>query len=923
MKKRNSPCCFGVICCCFICFFVPELKAQSKISLRGTIVKSVSNTPLEDVTIRLNSNHDVFVYSDVSGFFTLEFISNTNFEIEVLAKGYITQKFICNRQTDGNVYLGTISMLQKQEDLIYANTLELSEDDLLDNDVGGSNVVTGLLQSSKDVFIRTAAFNFGQARFKIRGHDSKEGTVLFNGIKMNKISTGRPNWSNWGGLNDVLRNLSFSNGIAPTPVSFGSVLGVTNFKTRASEYRPGSGVSIAASNGSYKARLMASHFTGLLKNDWAFAFSISTRFAQEGAIEGTSYKSYSAFFAAEKVFSPKHSVSFTGIYAYNKRGKSSANTQEVIDLKGGRYNAYWGIQGGEKRNSRMQQVNEPLLMLNHYWKIDDKTSLNTSLSYQFGYIGSSRLGYANVNSPDPSYYKYLPSAALRYADFSEAYKLTEQFKNDGQMNWSDLYKTNSLTNTASYYLYEDRNEDNQVSFRSVLNKTISPKFKFDTAISYRNLKSLNYALVLDNIGGVSLLDVDSFEEGDTAQSDLNHRNRAVYEGDKFSYNYRIDYSELELFFQSTYRLKKIEFVGSVNYSNTSFQRTGFYKNGKYATTSFGKGTKEFFNDFSFKLNGLYKFSGRHLLYGNMAFISRAPVLKNMYSNVRVSNEVTSGISSESIKTVDISYQYRAPRVKSRFTTYYTQFSNGTENSFVFAEGLKGDNSDFIAQSLTDVGKKHLGIELGIDLELSAEFSMSMVAAIGQYTYSNNPNLSIESDLFNEGESNFGTVYLKDYKIGGTPQRGYSLGVSYRNPEYWWLALNGNFLSHHYLSVSPLLRTSNFYLDTDGVPFVDEATGVEISKEQVSELLQQERFDDLFLLNLVGGKSWKLDDNYLGLFMSINNILGAFYKTGGFEQARKANYKELREDRSLSKPLFGPKYWVQNGTSYYVILSYRF
>ena len=38
---------------------------------------------------------------------------------------------------------------------------------------------------------------------------------------------------------------------------------------------------------------------------------------------------------------------------------------------------------------------------------------------------------------------------------------------------------------------------------------------------------------------------------------------------------------------------------------------------------------------------------------------------------------------------------------------------------------------------------------------------------------------------------------------------------------------------------------------------------------------------------------------------------------------QATTQELLEDKSLSKPLFGPKYWVQNGTSYYMILSYRF
>jgi len=148
-------------------------------------------------------------------------------------------------------------------------------------------------------------------------------------------------------------------------------------------------------------------------------------------------------------------------------------------------------------------------------------------------------------------------------------------------------------------------------------------------------------------------------------------------------------------------------------------------------------------------------------------------------------------------------------------------------------------------------------------------------------------------------------------------------VSYRNPDYWWLAFNANYMTHHYLSVSPLLRTENFYLDADGVPFVDSETGREISQKQVSSLLEQERFGDLVLVNLIGGKSWKLNDNYLGLFFSLNNILGKSFKTGGFEQSRKANYKELLEDKSLNNPLFAPKYWVKDGTSYYMILSYRF
>ena len=89
------------------------------------------------------------------------------------------------------------------------------------------------------------------------------------------------------------------------------------------------------------------------------------------------------------------------------------------------------------------------------------------------------------------------------------------------------------------------------------------------------------------------------------------------------------------------------------------------------------------------------------------------------------------------------------------------------------------------------------------------------------------------------------------------------------------------------------------------------------------MLEQEKFDDLFLLNLVGGKSWKVRDTYIGLFLSLNNLLGEVYKTGGYEQSRKANFQELQEDTLLKQPQFGSKYWMQNGTSYYMILSVRF
>ena len=93
----------------------------------------------------------------------------------------------------------------------------------------------------------------------------------------------------------------------------------------------------------------------------------------------------------------------------------------------------------------------------------------------------------------------------------------------------------------------------------------------------------------------------------------------------------------------------------------------------------------------------------------------------------------------------------------------------------------------------------------------------------------------------------------------------------------------NYFSNAYIDVNNLARSANFSTDFDGQPYSD------YDPEVAKELLQQEAFGDYFLVNAVGGKSWKVKDYYVGFFAVINNILDQEYKTGGFEQGRKTTY----------------------------------
>ena len=155
---------------------------------------------------------------------------------------------------------------------------------------------------------------------------------------------------------------------------------------------------------------------------------------------------------------------------------------------------------------------------------------------------------------------------------------------------------------------------------------------------------------------------------------------------------------------------------------------------------------------------------------------------------------------------------------------------------------------------------------------------------------------------------------------GTPQRGYSLGLEYRNPNYWWVSANGNYLSNNYIDISPIIRTERFYVnpeDPDGFPFSNA------SESEARRLLKQEKFDDLFLLNFFSGKSWKIDNYYIGVIVSVNNILDNRYKSGGYEQSRNANFNLLKEDIDSSSRIFGPRYWYGYGRTYYLNIYFRF
>ncbi len=926
--------------------------AQTSTGITGKVVDSKTQKPLQNVVASIqNTNQTTF--TDVAGVFIFKELTKGSQLLQIKSAGYKDQLLSVDIETGKMFDLGVIVLEEDISSEQQLSLITITENDLGD-DNSGSESTSGLLQASRDVFQQAAAFNWGQARFRIRGLDNEYGTTMINGVTMNKIYDGRPQWSNWGGLNDATRNQEFTSGSTPSDYTFGGILGTQEINTRASIYRRGSRISFSGTNTNYSWRTMATHASGMNKAGWAFVVSASGRWAKEGYFEGTDYDAKALFASVEKKFNDHHSLNFTSIYSENSRGKSSPNTDEVRKLGGELYNSYWGWQDGKKRNSRDKTVDEPILMLTHYWKISDKTNLNTSVTHQFGKIGNSRLDYNGADNPDPTYYRNLPSYytsqydATDYTNFlgdDLANVLAGQnaranFLANRQINWNSLYEVNRANNNAglstAYMLYEDRTDDKVWTVNSVLNSQLADNINMNAGATYRRLKSHNFANILDLLGGNYFLDTDSFQSGDRAEADLNNPQRQITQeqvlaGDgEFSYNYNLLANTLDAFTQFKFTYKKIDFYLAESFTRTEYQREGLYKNGLYPTNSFGKSKTYLYENFGFKGGLTYKITGKQFLAVNTAYITKAPTLRNLFPNARLNDNVVGDLKSENITSGDISYIIKAPKFKSRLTAYWSNIKNATETSFFFGEGIfaddGGDGGDaFVAETVKGIEKQNIGLELGMEYQITSTIKLSLSGAYGEYTYNNNPNVSLNNDnLASETNTNpvtdFGKAYLKGYRLSGGPQTAASFGIEYRDPKFWWIGANANYLADNYIDVSGLLRTDNFFrnpLDPDGFPF-PEAT-----QERAKQLLKQEKFDDFYLVNLTGGKSWKIKNTTFGLFATINNVLDVDYKTGGFEQTRNANFREVNQDVSSGTPAFAPKYFYGYGRTYFLNLYVNF
>jgi len=930
--------------------------AQTTVS---AYLKDADGKPIERAEVDLKGK-DNDVTADKIGYFQFVDLMPGHYQIVVTKPNYETKVMEFDvMDNEKKKDLGTITLYSALTNADQGLAIiDNSGTDDEDSSSGQASTV-GLLQSSQDVFNRIASFDLGAYWFRPRGIDGRTSENMMNGVSMVKSDNGNVDFSNWGGLNEIVRYPEISTNHSPSEYAFGGASGIIYKNTKASEYRKGFQATYSITNRNYRQRVSLRYTSGMSKKGWAFTVMGAKRWAEEGIQEGTFYDAYGAYLGIEKKFNDSHTMTFNAFASPYRRSTSSPSTQEVYDYRGVHYNSYWGWQNGEKRNERVRKGFQPIFQLQDFWKINKKSNLWTSVSYQFGKDKGSRLDWQNAANPSPTYYKKLPSyyqnsitynAYHNITDPDKYAKLKEGFEQANQdwinnnqevtqINWNNLYDANrkSANGSAKYFLVNDVSDDKILNAATHYTYNFNDKTRFLLNVSYQNFKSEYYREVNDLLGASYALNIDPFadsnKEGSSGFYNMNDSETQKHVGDKINYNYILRRQEVKVNPGLKLSTGQFDVFASALFSYSTSNREGLFQNYLYPNNSFGE-SKDF-NYLNYGLKGqvIYRLNGRNFFVYNGAYFSQAPFLEDIFINPRANNYSVPNIKNAVVSANDISYVMSTPFLKLRATAYIVNTQNDTNVQRFFADGLtiSVDNTDtgasedktasaFVTQTMSNVSKRNMGAELGVDIKVLPTLSLQGVASWGDYKYTNNPNVYISSDVMAAPYANLGTAYIKDFKVGGTAQKAFSAGFRYNSPKYWWFGASWNYMDDNNLDPSAILRTDEFIQNNNSsTPYIN------LDDPKIERYMRQVQLPSSFFVNANVGKSWMLGKYYVLISGSVNNILdNTKYITGGFEQIRSSNGTvDFENDFNSKNPNFAPKYWYTQGRSYFVNLQVRF
>lgn len=629
----------------------------------------------------------------------------------------------------------------------------------------GAQEFPEILKSTPGVYATKQGGAFGDSRINLRGFDQRNIAVMINGVPVNDMENGWVYWSNWAGLADVTRYMQVQRGLGASKIAVPSVGGTINIMTKTTDAVKGGSLITNIGNDGYQ-KLGLSLSSGLNENGWATSFSLA-RTTGNGYVDGTQFESYSYFANISKMVNEKHSLAFSIFGAPQWHGqRTSDHTIETFDDFGIKYNSDWGYRNGQVEYVRKNFYHKPQAILNHFWTLNENTSVLSALYISVG-SGGGTGGYGNTSKFYGSNLK------------------------EGQVNFDRIVNENiALGNAGSEtILRASRNDHKWYGIISTLNHDMG-NLKLMGGLDARYYKGIHFREVTDLLGGEFFVD----------DSDENNPNQVVGVGDKIAYYNDGLVSWLGIFSQAEYTMGQLSAFGAAAFSYQSFKRIDYFSyldDDPLQETDWNG-----FLGFLIKGGANYNLTDIHNVFFNTGYFSRQPDFDAVYlNNLNIFN---TDAKNETVFSAELGYGLRTASLVVNVNLYYTKWMNRSFTKYVPGVDINGDPADYFT-NLLGVDALHQGIEIDFVYKPFDNLYIRGMVSLGDWSWLNDLK---EVNTFDDQQNIIRTdnIYLSGVHVGDAAQTTMALGVDWELIKGFKVGADFNYYDNLFADFDPTSRT---------------------------------------------------------------------------------------------------------------------
>ena len=660
----------------------------------------------------------------------------------------------------------------------------------------GSQDIPMSLNTTPSVYATQQGGGAGDARINVRGFNQRNVAVMINGVPQNDMENGWVYWSNWDGVADAAQSIQMQRGLSAVNLATPSIGGTMNIITDPASAEKGGKFKQEAGDGGF-LKTTVNYNTGLIGDKLALSGTV-VRKTGDGIIDGTWTDAWAYYFGSSYQMDENNRFELYAIGAPQRHGQNlykqniatysqelagSIDGYDVLAFQEGEkfepeagrfYNQnwapvdpsytgqqYWYMYGARTTNrfnsnflnERENFFHKPLVNLNHFMTINDKTRLSSVL-YWSGGSGGGTGTYGSVSRTPAvegnAWYRSSPWAWDWNAEI-------EQNRTNIDADYSDTEKrsTGILRNSI--------NRQNTYGLISKLNYDVSEELEVQFGIDWRTAGIEHAREVRDLLGGDYYVDFadDNAPDG-----------KVVRLGDEIAYFNSTTVDWIGGFVQGNYETEKVNLYGMGGLSSIKYSYQDHFTVDNEVIKA------DAISTFQVKGGGLYRLNDGLSVFGNAGYVEKPPIMDNV---IYYDGTVATDPANEKFISTEAGLNYSGRKAAVKVSAYNTDWLD--RNLVKSVETGQGSSGDTDLIFLKGVNQKHQGLEIETKLMPHEMVEIDLVASFGKWKFDGDADGTYQEQEYNDDNQVIG-VQTTEYSyaldglfVGDMPQTSYIFGLT--------------------------------------------------------------------------------------------------------------------------------------------------